>query len=95
MRRRGLLLAFVFWMSFANLFAMVPDLAFEKWNQSFKILLMTFATIALMKSRERLHALVWIVVISLAFFGIKGGVFTILKAGAFPGLGPAWELHCR
>lgn len=84
----GLLLAFVFWMSFANLFAMVPDLAFEKWNQSFKILLMTFATIALMRSRERIHALVWVVVISLAFFGIKGGVFTILKGGEFRVWGP-------
>src|SRR3546814_14222503 len=36
----ALMLAFVVWMSFANLFAMVPDLAFEKWTQSVKILLM-------------------------------------------------------
>src|SRR3546814_7207829 len=40
----ALMLAFVVWMSFANLFAMVPDLAFEKWTQSVKILLMTFVT---------------------------------------------------
>jgi putative inorganic carbon (HCO3(-)) transporter len=77
----GLLLAFVFWMSFANLFAMVPDHAFEKWNQSFKILLMTFVTMVLMGDRERLHAMIWIIVISLSFFGIKGGVFTILGGG--------------
>lgn len=84
----GLLLVFVFWMSFANLFAMVPDLAFEKWTQSAKILMMTFATIILMGTRERLHALVWVAVISLAFFGIKGGVFTILKGGAYRVWGP-------
>lgn len=84
----GLLLAFVFWMSFANLFAMVPDLAFEKWTQSAKILLMTFATMMLMGTRERLHALVWVAVISLAFFGIKGGVFTILKGAEFRVWGP-------
>lgn len=84
----GLLLIFVFWMSFANLFAMVPDLAFEKWNQSIKILLMTFATMALMRNRERLHALVWVVVISLVFFGIKGGIFTIVKGGANKVWGP-------
>lgn len=84
----GLLLAFVFWMSFANLFAMVPDLAFEKWNQSIKILLMTFVTMALMKDRERLHALVWVIVTSLAFFGIKGGLFTIAKGAAFKVWGP-------
>jgi putative inorganic carbon (hco3(-)) transporter len=84
----GLLLAFVIWMSFANLFAMVPNLAFEKWTQSAKILLMTFVTIALMGSRERVHALVWVIVISLAFFGIKGGVFTILKGGESRVWGP-------
>lgn len=84
----GLLLAFVIWMSFANLFAMVPNLAFEKWSQSAKILLMTFVTIALMGSRERVHALVWVIVISLAFFGIKGGVFTILKGGESRVWGP-------
>ncbi len=84
----GLLLAFVFWFSFANLFAMVPDLAFEKWNQSFKILLMTFVTMALMQGRERLHALIWVIVISLAFFGTKGGLFTILGGGTSHVWGP-------
>src|SRR3546814_9163458 len=71
----GLLLAFVFWMTFANLFAMVPDLAFEKWTQTFKILLMTFVTMALIWNRERLHAVVWVIVISLGFYGAKGGLF--------------------
>lgn len=84
----GLLLAFVFWISFANLFALVPNLAFEKWNQSFKILLMTFVAMALMANRERLHALVWVIVVSLAFFGIKGGIFTIMRAGQFHVWGP-------
>ncbi|WP_193369766.1 putative O-glycosylation ligase, exosortase A system-associated [Pelagibius marinus] len=83
-----LLLAFVFWMSFANLFAMVPDLAFQKWTQSIKILLMTFATMALMRNRERLHALIWIIVLSLGFYGAKGGLFTALGGGASRVWGP-------
>lgn len=77
----GLLLAFVFWMTFANLFAMVPDLAFEKWTQTFKILLMTFVTMALICNRERLHAVVWVIVISLGFYGAKGGLFTAIGGG--------------
>lgn len=84
----ALLLAFIFWMSLANLFAMVPDLAFEKWNQSFKILLMTLVTMTLMVSRERLHALIWIIVASLGFFGAKGGLFTILAGGTSRVWGP-------
>src|ERR1051325_8013515 len=83
------LIALVVWMSFANLFAMVPDLAFEKWSQSFKILLMIFATMALMQSRERMHALIWVVVVSLAFLCIKGGLFTILGGGMTRVYGPS------
>jgi probable O-glycosylation ligase (exosortase A-associated) len=84
----GLLLAFVFWMSFANLFAMVPDLAFQKWNQSFKILLMTFVTMVLMHNRERIQAMIWIIVISLGFFGAKGGLFTVVGGGTDRVWGP-------
>src|SRR3546814_6841453 len=77
----ALMLAFVVWMSSANLFAMVPDLAFEKWTQSVKILLMTFVTMALMYKRERLQALIWISVVSLGYFGAKGGLFTFVGGG--------------
>jgi probable O-glycosylation ligase (exosortase A-associated) len=82
------LLALVFWMSFANLFAMVPDLAYAKWEQSIKILIMTFATMALCGTRERLHALIWVIVTSLALFALKGGIFTILGGGEYRVWGP-------
>lgn len=84
----ALLLAFVIWFSIANLFAMVPDLAFEKWKQSVKILLMTFVTMTLMNNRERVHALIWVIVASLAFFGVKGGVFTIVGGASSRVWGP-------
>ncbi|MGA9869018.1 MAG: putative O-glycosylation ligase, exosortase A system-associated [Acetobacteraceae bacterium] len=38
-------------------------------------------TISLLTTRRRIHALIWLMVISLAFFGSKGGVFTILHGG--------------
>ena len=75
------LIALVVWMSFANLFAVVPEEAFIKWEQAIKILVMTFATLALCGTRERLHALIWIVVVSLGYFGLKGGIFTIIGGG--------------
>jgi probable O-glycosylation ligase (exosortase A-associated) len=84
----GLLLAFVAWMTFANFFAMVPDLAFQKWTQCFKIILMTFVTMALMQSRERLHAMIWVIVLSLGFYGAKGGLFTALGGGTSLVWGP-------
>jgi len=85
----SVMLAMLFvWMSFANLFAMVPDLAYQNWEQATKILLMTVITMIVMQRRERIHALVWVIVLSLVFFGVKGGIFTILTGGAHRVWGP-------
>ncbi len=43
----------------------------------FKVFLFLLVTAALLTSKERIHALVWIMVLSLAIYGIKGGVFTL------------------
>src|SRR3546814_1570351 len=86
------MLGVVVWMSFANLFAMVPDLAFEKWTQSVKILLMTFVTMALMYKRERLQALIWLIVVPLGYFGSMGGLFTIVGGGTSHVWGPPGSL---
>src|SRR3546814_11175882 len=67
---------------------MGPDLAFEKWTQSVKILLLTFVTMALMYKRERLQALIRIIVVSLGYFGAKGGLFTIVGGGTSHVWGP-------
>jgi len=62
-------------------FAMVPDNAWPEWNRSVKILAMTFVTIAIMATRERIHALVWVMVVSLGYYSVKGGLFTLLGGG--------------
>jgi len=66
----------------------VPDKAWEYWDKAIKIFLMTFVTIALMGSRERIHALVWVVVISLGFFGVMNGIKTILTGAGSIVWGP-------
>ena len=76
------------WMSITTVFAILPDLAFEKWIFVMKIMLMTILTMTLMQSRERIHALVWVVVLSIGFFGVKGGVFFIVSGGEFRVWGP-------
>lgn len=79
---------FILWISFTTLFALVPHDAVNEWDRSMKIQLMTFVTLMLVNSRERLHLLVWTIVISLGFFGIKGGVFTLLSHGEDMVFGP-------
>ena len=41
-----------------------------------------------MQTRERIKALIWVSVFSIAFFGIKGGIYTIAGGGVGMVLGP-------
>jgi len=46
-------------------------------------------TLVLMNSRLRMISFTWVFVLSTAFFGIKGGIFTILNGGTYTVWGPA------
>jgi putative inorganic carbon (hco3(-)) transporter len=83
-----LMLSFVVWMNFTTLFALNPAEAYPQWDKVMKIQLMTFLTLMLMQSRERIQLLVWVIALSIGFFGIKGGVFTVTRGGEFMVLGP-------
>lgn len=83
-----LLALFLVWTGFTTFFAAVPGAAWDKWQEFAKILVMVFVTLVLVNTRERLHWLVWVIVVSLGFYGVKGGLFTILGGGVSHVLGP-------
>ncbi|HHH36251.1 MAG TPA: putative O-glycosylation ligase, exosortase A system-associated [Gammaproteobacteria bacterium] len=82
------LLVFALWTSFTTLFAIAPDDAFKEWDRFIKICLMTFVTLLVIVERRQLDALVWVVVLSLGFYGVKGGIFTLLTGAQYQVLGP-------
>ncbi len=72
--------------------AMAPELAAEKRDALLKILLALYLTTALVDRPDRLRWLVWVVTLSIAFYGIKGGLFVLATAGAYQVLGPSPSL---
>jgi probable O-glycosylation ligase (exosortase A-associated) len=85
-----LLAAFAAWVSFTTLFAAYPDHAQWKWDRTIKILLFNgLVTIGLITTRQRLDALIWVIVLSLGFFALKGALFTVLTGGMYRLQGPA------
>lgn len=87
-RETVLLLIFVLWMCVTTFFAFYPELAWINFVKVFKVLLMTFVTLMVINNRERLNGLIWVICISLGFYGIKGGLFTIMKGGVHRVQGP-------
>jgi len=72
-----------------SMFALAPWANVEyKWEWVFKVFLFLLVTAALLTSRERIHALIWVMVLSMAYFGIKGGGFTLVGGGENKVWGP-------
>ena len=76
------------WMGFTTMFAFLPEDAFEGLVKTGKIQLMAFVTLYVMGSKERITALVWVICLSLAFYGVKGGIFGIITGGQYRVWGP-------
>lgn len=87
-RETILLLIFILWVLATTMHAMYPALAWEKMNQFWKILLMVYVTMVVMQSKERINLLVWVIALSIGFYGVKGGIFTIVHGGVYHVRGP-------
>jgi probable O-glycosylation ligase (exosortase A-associated) len=83
-----LLALFALWTQITTIFAINQADAWTEWNRFSKILLMTLLTLMLLQSLEHLRALIWIIVISLGFYGVKGGIFTVTTGGNYLVWGP-------
>ncbi len=88
-RETVLLLMFIGWMLVTTLFSFYPDHAWLQWNKVWKIQLMVFLTAMIIKERQHLHWMIWIIALSLGYYGVKGGIFTIVHGGQFRVQGPA------
>ena len=72
-----LLVIFWAWMLITTLNAMYPSLAWEQLSKVSKIFLMILVATMLINTAYRLKALVWVIALSLGFYGVKGGIFTV------------------
>ena len=87
-RESVLLLVFVVWVCITTISAMYPVQAQEQLDKVLKIQLMIFVALMLLRSFDRIEALLWVSAASIGFYGFKGGVFTILHGGVYRVQGP-------
>lgn len=84
-----LLLLFLVCITVTSITAIVPpERVWFKWESVMKMVVGVLLTACLLTSRDRIHALVWLMVVSIGYFGVKGGLFTIVTGGADIVMGP-------
>jgi len=85
----GLIALLALHMTVTTIFAWAPEQAWDQWEKVIKILLFTFVIIVLVTTTFRIKALVWVIVLSIGFYGFKGGLFSIATGGQYRVMGPA------
>jgi probable O-glycosylation ligase (exosortase A-associated) len=81
-------IAFVLWMNVTTVYALHPDLVYDQWNKVMKIMLMTYVTCILIRDKRHIQLLIGVIVFSLAYYGVKGGIFTLTSGGQHLVWGP-------
>lgn len=80
---------FVVWMTVTTIFAWFPEESYPQFNKVMKIQLGIFITYLVINSKDKLNGLLWVIYGSIGFYGVKGGIFTLLHGGQERVWGPA------
>jgi putative inorganic carbon (HCO3(-)) transporter len=83
-----LLSCLVLWMAITTMAAIFPEDAWIEYKRFLKVVLMTLVSGMLLVDKKNIDKLLAVIVGSLGFYGLKGGLFTILTGGSFRVWGP-------
>lgn len=79
----GWLIAVMLWLFVSQAASLDPQNSAEYVDRFTKTLLFVILCVQTATSRLRLHALIWIFVLTIGYFAAKGAVFTIVTLGEF------------
>ena len=84
------LIIFLAWTSITTMVALTPENALPMWNRVMKVMAMTFVLMFLLHTKRHVEMLVGAIAVSIGFYGVKGGIFTIVTGGGNMVYGP-WD----
>lgn len=82
------LLLFMVWICITYVFSYNVVGSTEMLKKVLKIDLMILVSLALLSTRKHIDIFVWVVVLSLGIYGVKGGIFTLKTGGNYTVWGP-------
>jgi probable O-glycosylation ligase (exosortase A-associated) len=88
-REVTVLMLFMLWMCITLPFSFYVEQSIGFWSRVMKIDLMVLVAMVVLYSRKHITMLAWVLVGSLGFYGVKGGLFTLATGGSYRVWGPA------
>jgi putative inorganic carbon (hco3(-)) transporter len=84
-----LMVIFLAWMTITSAFSVFPQISWFYWDRFMRALSVIILVFFIANRKARIHGLIWIIVISIGYYGVKGGIWTITSGGGDTVLGPA------
>jgi len=82
------LLLFMGWICCTYPFSYNVEGSTEMFSKVMKVDFMILVALTLLNTRRHIEVFVWVVACSLGFYGVKGGIFTIMTGGNYRVWGP-------
>ena len=83
------LILWMAWMSVTSLYAFNDaDTVYFHWSKAMKIHGMLLVTMLLIRGRKQIDQLIWVICLSVGFYGVKGGIWTVLTGSRSQVWGP-------
>lgn len=84
----GLFILFAIVMSITTYFSLDYSLSYDRWDKHIRTIALVLVTMAMLNSKLRIQAFLWIIAISIGYYAAKGGGYTLTGGGGRV-LGPA------
>ncbi|WP_019028742.1 putative O-glycosylation ligase, exosortase A system-associated [Colwellia piezophila] len=78
-----LLFTFAIWITLTTSFSLFPEQAWAKWDWAFKTIVIMALIPFTIKNNKDLEALIWVFLLSVAFYTISAGAKTALGGGGY------------
>jgi probable O-glycosylation ligase (exosortase A-associated) len=83
-----LILAFTMWMVVVQIASLRPSYSWDYFDQFIRVMIFVTLCLIMLNTKARLHAMIWILCISIGYYTVAGGIFTIFTGGAYHVFGP-------
>ncbi len=76
-------------MVLSQLYSLRPDYSWTYFDRHARVMVFVFLCLIMLRSRSRIQAMIWILAVSIGYYAVLGGGFTVLTGGRYLVLGPA------
>lgn len=84
----GLFILFILWMVVCQIFSLRSEYSWTYFDRFIRVMIFIFLCAVMLNTKARVHAMIWIVCISIGLYAVKGGIFTVGTGGSYRVWGP-------